>query len=222
MTHPLFATACYAVVLVVTHLTGFVPPAPAEPWLHRVEEVLYLAAGCLFATPLVAWEPLWWRPPYPARFGLVLLSMAVDTVVGIVLMMSPGPADLHLAGAIMWLCGDGWMMVVALVIAAQWLRDTDRFADTGARLAYNRVLAAPARADGPHRKDHSGRSPGLGHGAHTVLSCHGTRPSTKANRSAKTSSPGLFRDRISASPAASSSSSNVDSTDIHRRATSSA
>ncbi len=134
ITHPATATACYAVVLVGTHLTGFLSLARAEPWLHGLEEVLYLASGYVFAVPLVAWEPLRWRPPYPARFGLVLFSMAVDTFVGIVLMMTPGPADLNLAGALMWFGGDGLMMAVALVVAAQWVRDPDRSTDTGAYL----------------------------------------------------------------------------------------
>lgn len=189
LTHPVFATGCYATVLVGTHLTGSMAQARAAPWLHGLEEVLYLVAGWLFALPLLAREPLRWQPPYPARFGLVLFSMAVDTFIGIVLMMTPGPADLHLAGALMWFGGDGLMMAVALVIAAQWVRDPDRSADTGAyiesarraaiaaygaktgtdtdavldspdvdddeaaRLAYNRVLAALDRADGPHRNE---------------------------------------------------------------------
>lgn len=189
VTHPVFATVCYAAVLVGTHLTGFMTLSRTLPWLHGLEEVLYVVAGYLFALPLLAREPMRWQPPYPARFGLVLLSMAVDTFVGIVLMMTPGPSDLHLAGALMWFGGDGLMMAVALVIAAQWVRAPERSADMGtyaesarsaaiaaygaetgtdtdavldstdvdedeaARLAYNRILAALARAEGPHRKD---------------------------------------------------------------------
>lgn len=105
--------------------------ARAEPWLHGLEEVLYVAVGYPFALPLVATEPLRRQPPYPARFDLVLFSMAVDTFVGIVLMMTPGSADLHLAGALMWFGGDGLMMALALVIAARWVHDPHRSADTG-------------------------------------------------------------------------------------------
>jgi putative copper resistance protein D len=144
VTHPASTTACYAVVLVGTHLTGFPALARAEPWLHGLEEVLHLATGYLFALSLLGGEPLRWQPPYPARFGLVLFSMAVDTFVGIVLMMTPGPADLHLAGALMWFGGDGLMMAVALVIAARWLRDPDRSADTGVPVESARRAAIAA------------------------------------------------------------------------------
>ena len=133
-THPLVAFAGYAAVLVGTHLTGFMALAVAHPWLHEVELALYLLSGYLFALPLLAWEPLRWHPPYPARFGLVLLSMTVDTFVGITLMMTGDSADLHLAGALMWFVGDGLMMAVALVIAGQWVADPDRSNDTGAYL----------------------------------------------------------------------------------------
>lgn len=129
--HPLVAFAGYAAVLVGTHLTGFMALAVARPWLHQLELVLYLVSGYLFALPLLAWEPLRWRPPYPARFGLVLLSMAVDTFVGITLMMTGNNTDTHLAGALMWFVGDGLMMAVALVIAGQWVSDPDRTGDTG-------------------------------------------------------------------------------------------
>lgn len=133
-THPLVAFACYAAVLVGTHLTGFLMLVPAHPWLHGVEVALYLASGYLFALAVLAWEPLCWRPPYPARFGLVLLSMTVDTFIGITLMMTGHDTDTHLAGALMWFVGDGLMMAVALVIAAQWVAAEDRSSDTGAYL----------------------------------------------------------------------------------------
>lgn len=88
---PIFATACYAAVLVGTHVTGFMALAHAEPWLHGLNEGLYLVTGYLFTLPLLAREPLRWLAPYPTRFGLALFSMVVDTFIGIVLMMTPGP-----------------------------------------------------------------------------------------------------------------------------------
>lgn len=152
LTHPLVAAGLYAAVLVGTHLTGFMPLMAAHPWLHDLEEVLYLASGYLFAVPLLAREPVRWQPPYVARFGLVLMSMTVDTFVGIVLMMTPGPEDLRLAGALMWFAGDGLMMAVALVIAAQWVADPDRSHDLGAYLDAARrsalaSYAAPGNVD---------------------------------------------------------------------------
>jgi putative membrane protein len=147
LTHPLVAFACYAAVLVGTHLTGFLALVSTHPWLHDLEVALYLGSGYLFALPLLAWEPLRWQPPYLARFGLVLFSMTVDTFIGITLMMTGDTADMRLAGAFMWFVGDGLMMVVALVIAGQWMADPDRSSDTGAYLEAARRSALASYGD---------------------------------------------------------------------------
>lgn len=98
---------------------------------------------------VAAWEPLRWRPPHLARFGLVLLSMTGDD------------PDMHLAGALMWFVGDGLMMAVALVIAGRWVASKDRSDDLGAyldaaRLAYDRMLAGLAEQDYPHPRGGAG------------------------------------------------------------------
>ncbi len=146
LTHPLVAFAAYAAVLVGTHLTGFMAAMPAHPWLGPVEETLYLVSGYLFALPLLAWEPLRWNPPHPVRMMLVLVSMVVDTFVGIVLMLTSD--ETYVGGAIMWFGGDGLMMVIALVIAGRWVADPGHGADTGAFLdAARRSALASYGAD---------------------------------------------------------------------------
>lgn len=138
----------YSVVLVGTHLTGFMRAMGAHPWLHPVESVLYLVTGYLYVVTLVADEPIRWRPMYLTRLVLSLLGMVADTGVGVVLMMTVdhplrfsgmhtrdwGPApldDLHTGGAVMWVFGDGLMLAITVVLAARWLRDTD----SGGRLS---------------------------------------------------------------------------------------
>jgi putative membrane protein len=73
--------------------------------------------------------------------------MTVDTFIGITLMMTGDSADMHLAGAFMWFVGDGLMMVVALVIAGQWMADPDRGSDTGAYLEAARRSALASYGD---------------------------------------------------------------------------
>lgn len=156
VTHPLVAFASYAAVIVGTHLTGFMALTFVHPWLHELELALYLLSGYLFAAPLVAREPLRLRPPYPARFGLVLLSMTVHTFVGIMLMTTGDSADLRLAGGLMWFVGDGLMMAVALVIAGHWVTDPNRSLGETARTLHHRVLAALTRPRPPHRPKDEG------------------------------------------------------------------
>ena len=135
ITFPLLALAAYAAVLVGTHLTGFMQTMQTHMWLHEVEIVLYLGSGYLFFLPLLAHEPLRRELSYPLRVFLLLLGMTVDTVVGVMLMMSTQGAfplsDIHTGGGIMWVVGDGLMFAVTVLVVAQWMRDTERQNDTG-------------------------------------------------------------------------------------------
>lgn len=136
LTHPVVAFGLYAAVIVGTHLTPFMDVMASHPWAVGAEQVLYVASGYLFLLTLLGDEPIRWRLPALARIGLVLLGMTPDTVVGIVLMQAthvmfptmaamrpawaPAPLDdQQIAGALMWVAGDGLMMLlgVALTIA---------------------------------------------------------------------------------------------------------
>ncbi|MGI8417248.1 MAG: cytochrome c oxidase assembly protein [Nakamurella sp.] len=148
LTHPLIAFVIYGVVLVCTHLTGFMNAMPTHHWLHPFEQALYVVSGYLFLQPLLAREPIRWNPPYPARFGLLLISMVIDAFVGLTLMLTPhdpfpalaamrsgwGPSpvdDLHIGGALMWAGGDGLMAIAAFLLIAEWVNDKDRQDDMG-------------------------------------------------------------------------------------------
>lgn len=151
VSRPLTGLICYTAVLVGTHLTGFMPAAMAHPWLHDLEVVLYLVGGFLLLTPLLGDEPIRHSLAYPQRLLVLMAGMVVDTVVGVVLMMAntdpatlsgmmprgwgPAPlADLHWGGAIMWVIGDTLMLVIAIGVIAQWMRDPARQNSLGAWL----------------------------------------------------------------------------------------
>jgi putative copper resistance protein D len=136
-TAPPATLAFYAAVVVLTHLTGFQEVARADFWAHGLELVLYLLSGYLFLLPLVGSERTPWTVPYLLRLAILAASMGVDTLVGIVLMLTPhavapgygtahpgwGPgalADQEIAGAIMWVAGDGLMMLLMIVIGVRW------------------------------------------------------------------------------------------------------
>jgi len=137
ITFPLLALAAYTAVLIGTHLTGFMQSMATHLWLHELEIVLYLGSGYLFFLPLLAHEPLTRQLSYPLRVCLLFLGMTVDTVVGVLLMMTTRPqgsyalSDIHTGGGIMWVVGDGLMFAVTVLVVAQWMRDTERQNDTG-------------------------------------------------------------------------------------------
>lgn len=149
LTFPLTGLVCYAVVLVGTHLTGFMQAMLVHMWpLHDVEILLYLGSGYLFFLPVLGSEPLRRTLSYPLRVFLLLLGMSADTVVGVMLMMTtrePFPAyaaehrtwgpslmtDIHTGGGIMWVVGDGLMFAITVLVVARWMSDTERQNDTG-------------------------------------------------------------------------------------------
>ncbi len=148
LTVPLLGIGLYAVVLVGTHLTGFIQSMLTDMWLHDLEIVLYLVSGYLYFLPLLGNEPLRRELSYPLRVFVLFLGMMVDTIVGVVLMLSAqepfpayaaqhrtwGPAlldDIHTGGGIMWVVGDGLMFGIIVLVISQWMADTERQNDTG-------------------------------------------------------------------------------------------
>jgi putative membrane protein len=137
LTSPVTGVVFYAIVVVGTHLTGFQELTNAHLWVHYLEVVLYLVSGYLLFGPLIGHERWPWQVPYLLRFGMLAVTMGVDTLVGVVLMLgeqalAPGYAlshpswgpgalsDQKTAGAIMWFGGDGLMMILMVVTALEW------------------------------------------------------------------------------------------------------
>ncbi len=136
LTHPAIGLVLYTAVIVGTHLTGFMDAMATHSWLMGAERWLYVLTGFVYLLPLIGNEPIRWRLPFLARPALILLGMTPDTVVGIVLLQTtydmfpvmegrhpswaPAPVDdLHIGGALMWVGGDGLMMLfgVGVIVA---------------------------------------------------------------------------------------------------------
>uniref|UniRef100_UPI000B07017E cytochrome c oxidase assembly protein n=1 Tax=Nocardia vaccinii TaxID=1822 RepID=UPI000B07017E len=137
-----FTVPLYAVVLVLTHLTGFQQAMLTDTWIHDAELLLYLISGYLLLLPLagdeLTTEPSW---PYGLRLLVLAICVGPDTLVGVTLMMSSsvlapayaasrtwGPGalvDQNTAGVIMWLGGDGLMMLLMIIVAGRWVHSGD-------------------------------------------------------------------------------------------------
>ena len=137
LTWPPFTIAAYAATIVGTHLTSAMNVVMTNQLAHDAEHALYLIVGYLFFLPLLGWEPIRWRIPYPMRILALIVVMPVDTFTGLVLgysatgmtgMMSrswgPSPVeDVHLGGAVMWIGGDAIMLVLIMTVFLAWSRD---------------------------------------------------------------------------------------------------
>ncbi|WP_435060695.1 cytochrome c oxidase assembly protein [Amycolatopsis thermoflava] len=162
--HPLTSLAVYTLVVVGTHLTPFQQSALLHPQLHRLEELMYLAAGVLLLLRVIGNEPGAPRLPALPRLVLLFAAMVVDAIAGVALLMSPrepfpayaavprhwgpGPvADIHWGGAIMWVGGDALMAAIAIIVIAQWVRSPDSSQDLGPWLESARRSAVGAEFD---------------------------------------------------------------------------
>jgi putative membrane protein len=143
VTAPLLGLGLYAAVVVLTHLTGFQQLSVTQPAIRAVELALYLVSGYLLFLPLAGAELSPWSPPHLVRFALLALSMGVDTLTGVILMLTPRPlasayaathpgwgpgalADQETAGAIMWFGGDVLMLLLMIAIAVRWGQARDQ------------------------------------------------------------------------------------------------
>jgi putative copper resistance protein D len=148
LTHPAAAFVLYTAVVVGTHLTPFQQSALLRPWLHGVEELLYLISGYLLLVPILGGEPIGRSLSHLLRLVLLLAGMVVDTVVGVTLLLTPdepfpayaalgrtwGPGlveDLHWGGAIMWVGGDLLMVALAIAVITRWVNSPGGGNDLG-------------------------------------------------------------------------------------------
>ncbi|MCD2185564.1 cytochrome c oxidase assembly protein [Actinomycetospora soli] len=128
----------YALVVVLTHLTSFMEAMAGSMALHHAEQGLYLVAGVLFFHVAIGVDLLPNRPAYFVRYVLMALAMGVDTLVGVVLMQAPATMfpsydleGVHLGGALMWVVGDGLMMVIMVLLGRLWVTDASAKVDFG-------------------------------------------------------------------------------------------
>ena len=134
LTRPAAGLAAFALVQLVTHLTGLFELALEDPWLHALEHGAYFWSGVLLLAPLIAADPIP-HPPAPlARFAWIMGAMTAMAVPGALLTFGPSvrygfylaPAralgrsaleDQHIAGAIMWVGSGVAMFALALAVA---------------------------------------------------------------------------------------------------------
>jgi putative copper resistance protein D len=151
LTHPGVGLGIYSVVIIGTHLTGFMDAMAMHGWLMGAEQWLYVVSGYLFLLPLLGSEPIRWQVPHLGKLALILVGMTPDTVVGIVLMQTtynmfpmmeaghpswaPAPVDdLTIAGGLMWAGGDGLMMLFGVGVTLAMISHPGSASVLGQRL----------------------------------------------------------------------------------------
>lgn len=141
--HPVTGFVVYTLVILGTHLTGFMDSMAMSPALMELEKVLYVVAGFLYLTGLIGNEKVRPDVPYLGRVALLVVGMIPDTLVGLVMLqtdhdlypmytsMRPtwalgAVADIQTAGGLMWAGGDGGMMAIAIGLAIAMITSPER------------------------------------------------------------------------------------------------
>lgn len=166
--HPIVAAVNFAGSMVIFYYSGIMYPALDTHLGHELMMVHFLAAGYLFAQSLIGIDPGVNRLPYPMRLLMLLVTMTFHAFFGVSIISSealiepdwfgnmghgwfPALEDQALGGEITWGIGEFPTLALAIIVAVQWSRSSDREAKRRDRSedrsgdaelkAYNEMLA---------------------------------------------------------------------------------
>ena len=134
LTHPLVTWSFFALVMWLTHLTGFYSAALRSESLHLLEHALYLAAGFLFWFPVAGVDPARRKLTRPGRIGYLIAALPFQSFLGVAIYSSnrvlyapyrdsaAALADQRTAGLVMWLAGDALILIAIVASVVLWLR----------------------------------------------------------------------------------------------------
>lgn len=141
--NPVVAGVNFAGSLVVFYYSGIMWWALSTHVGHQIMIIHFLIAGYLFAQALVGIDPGPRRPPYPLRLLVLLITMAFHAFFGISIMYSTALIepdwfgnmghgwisaieDQERGGEFAWGIGEVPTLLLALTVAIQWSRSSDR------------------------------------------------------------------------------------------------
>jgi putative membrane protein len=142
ITGPVWSTAIFAVVIVVTHLPVVYDLTLRNDLVHVCEHALYLLAACLVWAPLIGADPLPHRPGPAVRATCVMACMVPMGLVSLWLLVSASPVyapyaqalgtaaavhDQRLAGVIMLVAGVPAFVTALAARLGAWPTSQERY-----------------------------------------------------------------------------------------------
>lgn len=141
LSRPVLAIVAANIVWLGWQVPALFDAARANAGLALIEHLSYLAAGTVFWLQLISSRPFSQPTPPLRRIALLIGSVAVSTVFGMMLVFGSGvlyPAyansahhimtvldDQQLAGAVWWMGMLPSMIIAAVALMMQWLRDEE-------------------------------------------------------------------------------------------------
>jgi putative membrane protein len=161
---PVTTVVAFNVIWLAWHVPALFDRVPVSAAAAAAEYLLYLGAGILFWLQVIGSRP--WTPAAGPlrRAALVVGTVAVDTVLGMVLVFGSGVLyrvygntghhvmtvvdDQQLAGAILWMGMLPPMIAAAVAVLMRWLNDEDSRALSA---GIDRLLTPRSSASWPSR-----------------------------------------------------------------------
>ncbi|MGO2862678.1 MAG: cytochrome c oxidase assembly protein [Brevibacterium sp.] len=173
--NPIVASVNFAGSLIIFYYSGIMQYALETHIGHELMIMHFLGAGYLFGQALIGIDPGVKRPAYPMRLLMLLITMAFHAFFGISIMSSnvliegdwfgnigadwgyTAIEDQQLGGGVAWGIGEIPTLFIAIMVAVQWSKSSDREAkridrrearsDDAELRAYNDMLASMADRD---------------------------------------------------------------------------
>jgi putative copper resistance protein D len=129
VTHPVVAWVLFGATLVALVFSPLLELSVRNDAVHAVLHAHFLLVGSLFATTLIAVDPIPHPLPHGARLLAVLLAVPFHAFVGVALLTArtpmfpdvyPSLADQRSAAAVLWSSGELLTLVVAGIVFARW------------------------------------------------------------------------------------------------------
>jgi cytochrome c oxidase assembly factor CtaG len=151
LTHPLTASALFLAGFYLIYLTPVFPLLMGSHWGHIVMNAGFLLVGVVFYWVMIGIDPGPQRPPFLARFVIMVIVMALHSFFAVVMMSTTSVvaeafyeslkrpyfldllADQHVGAMIGWGSGDIPMIIVMGAMFVQWVRADEREAREGDR-----------------------------------------------------------------------------------------
>ncbi|MGH9128787.1 MAG: cytochrome c oxidase assembly protein [Acidimicrobiales bacterium] len=154
LTHPLSVWILYFGFMFAFFLTPLINTAMLHMPLMDVLNLVFLLGGCLYWWPMVGKDPVVrWKIGYGANLANMLLGGAVETFLGVVILMQHNPigsmytlASTHAGGGLLWVSTELVTVGGCIPIVLAWMRSDQRAAARADRLADARAVA-DARAE---------------------------------------------------------------------------
>ena len=159
---PLVTGILFVATPFALYFSGWYQATLTNDYLHEVTHIHFVLVGSLWFWPLLGVDPVPNRLAYPFRLLAIFATLPFHAILGLTIMQatdliaadyynslgrtwgSSPLADQHTAGGILWGSGDLVGMLVFIVLAVQWARESQKEAEREDR-RLDRLEAEEAR-----------------------------------------------------------------------------